>query len=107
MSGAFLTDDLAAFFDADEFADEAIFDGNPGVAPVLGIFDRNFDLAQLGGADVASTAPVFVLATADVPDNVRSRYLRFGNLLAGGSRYRVANVHDDGTGVTLLQLHEA
>lgn len=107
MSGAFLTDDLAAFFDPDEFADEAVFDGNPGTGSVLGLFDRNFDLAALGGIGVASTAPVFVLPSSSVPDNVRSRYLRFGNLLAGGSRYRVSNVHDDGTGVTLLQLQEA
>lgn len=105
MPGAFLTDDLAAFFDPADFADQAVFDGT--VDPVLGIFDRNFDLAGLGGVDVASTSPVFVLASASVPSNVRSRYLRFGGLLSGGTRYRVANVHDDGTGVALLQLQEA
>jgi hypothetical protein len=42
-----------------------------------------------------------------VPANVRGRYLRFGNLLAGGSRYRVVADHPDGTGITLLVLQDA
>lgn len=105
MSGAFLADDLAAFFDADEFADAAVFDG--AAAEVVGILDKAFDLAQIGAADVASTAPVFTLKSSDVPANVRGRYLRFGNLLAGGSRYRVMADHPDGTGITLLVLQDA
>jgi hypothetical protein len=107
MAGAFLTDDLATFFDEADFATSAVFDANPGAGAVLGIFDSNFDLAALGGVGVATTAPVFALRSADVPANVRGRHLRLGNILAGGARYHVANVHDDGTGITLLQLHEA
>lgn len=105
MSGAFLTDDLADFLDDAEFADEATFDG--ATAPVLGIFDRAFELVAVGNSDVGAIGPVLVLRTADVPANAQGRYLRFGNLLAGGTRWRVANVHPDGTGVTVLQLHEA
>lgn len=105
MAGAFITDDLATFFDEAEFADAATFDGSAGY--VVGIFDKDFDLALIGVGDIASTAPVFTLRSADVPANVQGRYLRFGNILAGGSRYRVANVHPGGTGVTLLQLQEA
>ena len=105
MPGAFLLSDIAAFFDTTDFADSATFDGD--TTPVIGIFDRNFDLTQLGGTGVATAAPVFALTTSSVPANARGRYLRFGDIIAGGTRYSVANVHDDGTGITLLQLHEA
>lgn len=105
MPGNFLVSDIAAFFDTTDFADSATFDGD--ASPVVGIFDRDFDLAQLGGTGIATTAPVFVLASTSVPANARSRYLRFGDIIAAGSRYRVINIHDDGTGITLLQLHEA
>lgn len=105
MSGQFLADDLSAFFDVDEFADSAVFDGS--AVAVTGILDKAFDLAQIGAADVGSTAPVFTLKSSDVPANVQGRYLRFGNLLAGGSRYRVMAAHSDGTGVTLLVLQDA
>lgn len=103
MPGAFLLSDIAAFFDTADFADSATFDGD--TTPVVGIFDADFDLTQLGGTGIATTAPVFVLPSTSVPANARSRYLRFGDIITGGSRYRVVNIHADGTGITLLQLH--
>ena len=105
MSGQFLADDLATFFNVDDFADAATFDGS--AVEVSGILDKAFDLAQIGAVDVASTAPVFTLKSSDLPSNVRGRFLRFGNLLAGGSRYRVMADHADGTGVTMLVLQDA
>lgn len=105
MPGAFMLDDIATLFDVDEFAHVGVFDGAADEVP--GILDTAFDLAQLGLADIASTAPVFVLASASVPANVRGRYIRFGNLLAGGSRYRVAADHPSGAGITVLQLQDA
>lgn len=104
MSGAFLLDDLAAFFDPEEFADTAVFDGSS--AALVGLFEQTFELFAAGG-DIATTAPVFVLPSAIVPTDAKGRYLRYGNLLAGGTRWRVANVHELGSGITLLQLHEA
>lgn len=104
MPGSFLADDMPAFFDAAEFADTATFEGSAGT--VTGNFDRAFDLAALGGVDVATIAPAFSLPTASVPADAKGRFLRFGNLLAGGSRWRIANVHPLGD-VTLLQLQRA
>jgi len=102
MAGAFLTDDLAAFFDIDEFADAATFDG--ASVQVTGILDAAYDLSMLGVVEVCGTAPVFFLVASDVPANVQGRHLRFGSLLANGSRYRVREVRPDGTGVTALVL---
>lgn len=104
MSGSFLADDLASFFDEAEFADAATFDGSAG--SVVGMFADAFDLATLGGAEIGTTAPAFTLPTASVPANAQGRYLRFGNMLTGGTRWRVANVHPLGD-VTLLQLQSA
>lgn len=105
MAGSFLTEDLAGLFDADEFADVATFDGSQ--EEVIGVLDKAFDLATLGNADIASTGPAFSLATEDVPGNVLGRHLRFGDLLAGGSRYRVSAHHPDGTGMSVLVLQDA
>jgi len=105
MPGAFLQNDLSAYFDVDEFATAGVFDGATEEVP--GILDTAFDLAQLGLAEIGSIAPAFVLASADVPANVRGRYIRFGNLLAGGSRYRVTADHANGSGMTVLQLQDA
>lgn len=105
MAGSFLSEDLQGLFDADEFADVATFDGSSD--EVIGILDKAFDLASLGGADIGSTGPAFTLASADVPANCQGRYLRFGDLLAGGARYRVAAHHPDGQGMSVLVLQDA
>ena len=103
MPGAYLLSDVATMLDTAEFASAAVFDGD--TASVNGILDKDYDLSEFG--QIGSYAPVFALASADVPANAHQRYLRFGNLLTGGTRYRVMGVHADGTGVTVLILQEA
>jgi len=105
MSGTFLVDDLSVFFNTDEFADSAVFDGSS--VPVVGILDKAFDLAQIGDVEVQSTAPVFVLPAGSVPGGAQGRYLRFGNLLAGGTRWRVVSVRPAIDSVAILILEEA
>ncbi len=66
--------------------------------PVSGIFDNAYQLDELTGG-VAGSAPVFVLASSDVPANVAGL-----SLIVNGSTYKVVEPMPDGTGMTTLRL---
>ncbi len=88
------TEDLTAFFAPSEFASPATLGG----APVVGIFDNGFDEQALA-MGMASSAPVFTLASAAVPAPVIGL-----SLVVGAVTYKVVESMPDGTGVTRLQL---
>ena len=89
-----MIEDFTAFFRTDEFADQAKLDG----VPVIGIFDNDYLLEDLGGG-MAATGPVFTMASADVLPGVTGLPLEIH-----GTVYKVVEPMPDGTGVTLLRL---
>ena len=88
------SEDLSAFFNPTEFGQAATL---AGVA-VAGIFDNGFDEQALA-MGMASSAPVFTLASAAVPAPVIGLFL-----VVGAVTYKVVESMPDGTGVTRLQL---
>lgn len=90
-----MTEDLSAFFNTDEFAIAATLNG----VAVRGIFDSAFDLASVGVYGMAGSAPVFTLASSDVPANPVGL-----SLLASAITYTVAAHEPDGTGISRLIL---
>ena len=89
-----MTEDFTAFFSTTEFADPATLGG----VPVTGILDKDYLLEDLGGG-MATSGPVFTLASAAVPSVVAGL-----SLVVNGLTYKVVEPMPDGTGVTSLRL---
>ena len=89
-----MLEDFTAFFNAKEHGSNATL---AGVA-VVGIFDNDYLLEDLGGG-MAASGPVFTLASADVPAGVAGL-----SLVVGGKAFKVVEPMPDGTGVTVLRL---
>lgn len=90
-----MTEDLTAFFDADEHGTEMLIDGDAD-APVVGIFDRAYDEV----AGMGTSGPRFTCAAADVATLTEGT----STLVDGADTYLVRNVRSDGTGVAVLLL---
>lgn len=88
-------ENIAAFFQAADFAVSATL----ASLPVVGIFDLAYQLGDVGGTGMASTAPVFTLSTASVPVNPIGL-----TMVVNAISYTVAAHEPDGTGVSLLML---
>lgn len=88
-------EDISVFFNPAEFAHAATL---AGVA-VPGVFDNSYEFGDVGGAGMASTQPVFTLATSDVPALVVG-----ASLVVNATTYKVAHHEPDGTGVSRLFL---
>lgn len=89
-------DDLAVFFDVDDFGVAATYQG----ATVNGIFDNDFIEVETGaGVGVALQQPRFVCRSADVLGVVEGH-----TLTISGNDYTVRIVQADGTGTTTLIL---
>jgi hypothetical protein len=69
-----------------------------GVA-VQGIFDSAYQLGDVGGSGMASTAPVLTLATSDVPASPVGT-----SVVVNALNYTVAAHEPDGTGISRLLL---
>lgn len=91
-------EDLAPFFNTAEFASDATLNG----VAVRGIFDAAYQLGDVGGQGMASTAPVLTLATTDVPASPVGK-----SVVVNSVSYVVAAHEPDGTGVSLLLLKRA
>lgn len=91
-------EDLAVFFDVDEFAWAATWSGAPA-APVAGIFDAEYQLVALGTPGIEGAAPVFLCAAAAVPGATHGQ-----TLTIDGTVYTIRGVQPDGTGLVLLIL---
>jgi len=66
------------------------------------IFDNAYQLGDVGGSGMASTAPVLTLATTDVPTDPVGK-----SVVVNSVSYVVAAHEPDGTGVSLLLLEKA
>ncbi len=73
---------------------------------VTGIFDNAYTATDPGLYGMASTAPVFTLASAAVPASVIGKTLTVGETTAttDAVNYQVAASEPDGTGITRLLL---
>lgn len=87
-------EDLSPFFNPAEFGSNATL---AGVA-VAGIFDAAYQMADVG-TGMASTAPVYTLATSAVPASPVGT-----TLVVNAVIYTVAAHEPDGTGVSRLLL---
>lgn len=83
-----MVEDMAAFFQAAEFATPATLDG----VAVTGILDQPY-AQQLDG--IASTEPMYMLPTAQIGQARQGSWL-----VVGAARYRVRSIQPDGTGPT-------
>ncbi|HEY0064716.1 MAG TPA: hypothetical protein VGC21_21545 [Telluria sp.] len=92
-------EDLSAFFNTAEFADDAMLDG----VEVAGIFDKQY-LVEGGGMGFSATRPALTLPTARVPANPAGL-----PLLVNATNYIVAGIDADGSdrAVTVLLLELA
>lgn len=96
-------DDLAVFFDADDFGTAASFTPSGGSASTVnGIFRNVFFEAEAGGnVGVVMQDPIFICRTADV-----SGVAEGDALTVSGTAYTIRVVEPDGTGVTRLMLEK-
>ena len=84
-------ENLAEFFDTDDFAHAATVDG----VEVLGYFDSEF--VEVNG--VESKRPIFMCATSDV-----SGVTHADPVVYDATNYEIVGIQHDGTGVTVLVL---
>lgn len=90
-----LTEDLDAFFDADEHATECVIIDTQDI--ITGIFDRPYGDAL----DIQGFTPSLTCKSSDVADKGLRRGTR---IEVGTTVYRVVTFEPDGTGVTRVQL---
>lgn len=90
-----LDENLATFFDLDEFAVMATIEG----AEVVGIFDNSYDAAAIAVGDIAGSIPAFTLSTSSVPAKPAGKLL-----VVNGKTYKIVEHRPDGTGVSVLRL---
>lgn len=90
------TEDLSAFFNADEHAGTAQLNG----IDVIGIFENAY-VASNGGVGMAGSEPIFTLPTVSVPAGPVGL-----SFVHDGVTYRVAEHQPDGTGVSTLYLEK-
>ena len=96
MSGSFLEDDLAEFFDKNDFGDVANF--GSGKATV--IFENAFFGQDVGGSvPVDEGVPVAHAKSAEV-----SGVSPGTGLTINGLAFTVVGIENDNTGVTMLRL---
>lgn len=90
-----LTEDLTAFFDDDEFAQQCVIIDTQDI--INGIFDRPYtDVLDMQGF-----SPSLLCKSSDVTDKDLRRGTR---IEIGADVWRVVSFEPDGTGVTRIQL---
>jgi voltage-gated potassium channel Kch len=97
-------DDLAAFFEIDDFGDAATYTPLAGAAvAVSGIFDAPQASRTITDMmDITAPQPQFVCRTSDMPNAAEG-----DTLIVRSATYTVRAVMTDGTGVTTLMLERA
>ena len=95
------TENFNEFFDTNDFAITVNFT-SPALGTVKGIWDAETYEVPVGEATIHKPQPVFTCATGEIPG------VGEGSLLTkGGDTYKVVDSLQDGTGVTVLQLHKS
>lgn len=92
--------DTNEFFDLDDFAETVTLNGTP----VKAIFDKPRVQYQEGFAQVVGNYPQLTVQTVDV----EAAEIEQGSAVSvRNTSYTVADIDDDGTGITVLFLHKA
>ena len=91
-------EDFSPFLATSEFAVSATL----ASATVRGIFDNAYRQGEVGFNGMASTQPVFTLATSDVPTGSVG-----ASLVVNATTYTIAHHEPDGTGMSVLFLELA
>lgn len=86
-------EDLALFYDTEDFAVDVVLDGETITGVMLN--------PSIESDFIQSSDPVFSCPTASIPDVSNSSVL-----ITGTKKYRVTAVSPDGTGTTILELRE-
>lgn len=90
------TEDLLAFLDTGDFAVTATYDSDTSV---VGIFGNAHELAPLGMAMHASSAPAFICRAADIDASPTGKAMVINSI-----SYTIAEHQPDGAGMTTLIL---
>ena len=94
------TEDLTPFFDTDDFAVEAVFTrASATIATCNVIYDVPTEYRTMDTVSLAEDAPFLMCRTADIAD-VEAQ----DSVTIDGTAYTVAQIKDDGTGVTRIDL---
>ena len=91
-------ENFAPFLSVTEFASNATLGG----VAVVGIFDKAYQLGDVGGTGFASTQPVFTLASTSLPVDPVGLVL-----VVNATNYSVVAHEPDGTGLSVLMLEAA
>ena len=92
--------DTDEFFDLDDFAETVTLNGTP----VKAIFDTPRIQYQEGFAQVVGNYPQLTVQTSDV---TAAEIDQGSTVVVRAKSYTVADINDDGTGITVLYLHKA
>lgn len=71
---------------------------------VIGIFDNDYVVAEVGAAGMSATAPAVTLRTCDLPPGCHTGASVEIEYLGGRSWWRLAEHQPDGTGLSVLLL---
>lgn len=87
-------EDFTAFFNIEEHATNATFDGSA----IVGILEAPYAEAFSDEEGVSTSTPSFMCVEADVPDPIGKE------LIVDGGRYQIEQAQPDGEGITTLIL---
>lgn len=94
-----ISDDTAEFFDLDDFAEVVKLNGKS----IKAIFDRPRVQFDTGFATTIGNSPQITCRTTDVE---KAKVVQGSAVIVRKKEYTVADIDDDGTGITVLHLHE-
>lgn len=92
--------DRAAMVSANDFGIIAVYKSKGKGYKVSGIFDREYAGVDIAEAEIASTLPVFLMQTADLP----CRFAFGDTLEIDCVPFTIRNIEGDGTGMSRLRL---
>lgn len=85
---------------ASDWGVAAIYKSQGKRFPIVGIYDRDYQLVDVAEVGFSSSTPIFTIPTAALPCRPRVG----DNLYIGTESFTVRNFKADGTGVTVLTL---
>lgn len=96
--------DLLLFLSANDFGSDVVLNGNE---PVRGVFFNGSEETQLAfdGPQIINNRPQVVCRTSDVTLTGLNTTTQNG-VVIGGVSYTAREILPDGTGLTVIELHE-
>lgn len=101
--------DRLAFLNVAEFGSEVIlYPNTANEASISGIYDNEHYEVDNGLSVVSSSEPQLQVRTSDVSGVAQDDALNVTDQVTGLTEsFTVADIQDDGTGITVLRLHRA